>query len=1048
MCILSCYFQRLVQFNDCKGIMPAKIGDPVSASLRQSLSASENSGDLDKRLVLSSSQVLNISVEYEETESYNASVLDNLKHKYVRIDTDKPIVNGGVPTQRSIENQANREMRPEPDSVLPTPKVILFPAERVQIGWRGNFPVGAGMINVGNTCYLNSTLQALFHIPALVNWLQSDSDHLNKCFVANGSMQGECINCAMSKTLKASQNKSGNVIKPYLIYNKLKMICKHMVHGQQEDAHEFMRYLIESMEETYLVRFKGEKLDNYSKETTPLNQIFGGYMRTEVNCLQCRGVSTTFQHFQDLLLDIRRASTLDDALASYFQRERLDGDDAYRCERCHKKVSATKKFSIEKPPFVLCIQLKRFSMVGGKINKHVSFTQRLDMTRFLCPQSAYRGSQPLTYRLVSMVTHMGTSVHCGHYTAIAQTSTGHFYQFDDSAVRPISLNAALETNAYIIIYELERIDARQTQNHSSSSKPATVTSGTSTPILACNGQKSNNNSGTFNCPLLPSNHKPGPSIIPSPPNMKINSGANTVTSKISPGIIPAVHKPSVGCHLPPAKERDRITFGLHPRLVMRIKNGTVCQPSTQENKPSSSLVPYDSEDSSESETEKNEKKPDMPSLEPSPERKVPTPNKQNLPLVKQSELFPVRSKSPSAGSPFLHKSGELSSSNKPLSSHEMHPKTSPSRTADSSQVQKAVKPPSSTSDSSPATCNKDTSQSSPVPLKSCSENSKNKKPEGSSGGSCKKLIDIESLNCVSTSVDEGDVEIIQTLQVNTKLPGNGNGKAASGGWQVTDMALHSPSCHSESSSTSVASSTTPWSVSDVKRSPKKTPRTTSDSVDNSNSSQSVTKQSASLCNYTSDNEGGQFHRSHSSSRANSVESLTNPTSRPQWEVSPSIPGVHHSRCPDKEENIPVIVRHGNSNCSPEKSSKDRKKIVECKYEPYHNGNHKSPKCGEESDEYEWVEKTRETINVNRSNGQINGWGHSSRSEVSCYLMKQSHQGYGPSVSSWNGGRSHIDREVENDRHDERKRSHSKYDEELDMGRVNRSTAVAKDVGKQ
>lgn len=67
---------------------------------------------------------------------------------------------------------------------LPTPKQILYPREKVKIGWKSSgqkWIPGSGMINVGNTCYLNSTLQALFHVPAFANWLISDYVHREMC---------------------------------------------------------------------------------------------------------------------------------------------------------------------------------------------------------------------------------------------------------------------------------------------------------------------------------------------------------------------------------------------------------------------------------------------------------------------------------------------------------------------------------------------------------------------------------------------------------------------------------------------------------------------------------------------------------------------------------------------------------------------------------------------------------------------------------------------------------------------------------------------------
>lgn len=54
---------------------------------------------------------------------------------------------------------------------------------------------------------------------------------------------------------------------------------------------------------------------------------------------------------------------------------------------------------------------------------------------------------------MSLVTHLGPSQNCGHYTAIGQAPNGSYYQFDDSSVRQLPLSAVLGTNAYIMFFE-------------------------------------------------------------------------------------------------------------------------------------------------------------------------------------------------------------------------------------------------------------------------------------------------------------------------------------------------------------------------------------------------------------------------------------------------------------------------------------------------------------------------------------------------------------------------------------------------------------------
>ena len=138
-------------------------------------------------------------------------------------------------------------------------KVTYFNLSSVEVGYKSIRKAGSGMFNVGNTCYLNSTLQALFHTPALYNYLISGA-HSSKCtgsLSGNGFIQN-CTICALTNTLRDTLR--NNVIKPNRVYEKLKHICKHMVHGRQEDAHEFLRYvylyLIYLCSETLLVVFQ------------------------------------------------------------------------------------------------------------------------------------------------------------------------------------------------------------------------------------------------------------------------------------------------------------------------------------------------------------------------------------------------------------------------------------------------------------------------------------------------------------------------------------------------------------------------------------------------------------------------------------------------------------------------------------------------------------------------------------------------------------------------------------------------------------------------
>ena len=162
--------------------------------------------------------------------------------------------------------------------------------------WKKIEKVGPGLYNLGNTCFLNSVLQSLFYTTALRNYISS-SNHLNIC-----KFKGVCFICEYCKLVKSFDN--SNAITPKSIIQNIKIISKNIRIGRQEDAHEFLLYMLDSFEKS----FKQFKLSstkhfiNNSDEDNLIQKIFGGKMISSVTCLKCKKSSNKIDNYLDLSL--------------------------------------------------------------------------------------------------------------------------------------------------------------------------------------------------------------------------------------------------------------------------------------------------------------------------------------------------------------------------------------------------------------------------------------------------------------------------------------------------------------------------------------------------------------------------------------------------------------------------------------------------------------------------------------------------------------------------------------------------------------------------
>ena len=78
------------------------------------------------------------------------------------------------------------------------------------------------------------------------------------------------------------------------------------------------------------------------QDSTLIRQIFGGYWRSQIQCLHSQGISSTLEPYLDISLHIGAAQSVSQALEQLVKPEMLEGENAYHCSKCLEKVPASK----------------------------------------------------------------------------------------------------------------------------------------------------------------------------------------------------------------------------------------------------------------------------------------------------------------------------------------------------------------------------------------------------------------------------------------------------------------------------------------------------------------------------------------------------------------------------------------------------------------------------------------------------------------------------------------------------------------------------------
>uniref|UniRef100_A0A672NM59 Ubiquitin carboxyl-terminal hydrolase n=1 Tax=Sinocyclocheilus grahami TaxID=75366 RepID=A0A672NM59_SINGR len=449
---------------------------------------------------------------------HNSKPLPGGPQAYVEVKST-PAVVALTPSASELPEKANEVCEgPIPVSEDPMAPKLAELIENVKLIHKPVSLQPRGLINKGNWCYINATLQALIACPPMY--------HLMKSIPLFTETQRPCTStpmmdnfvrlvnefCNMPVPSKAKQQAAGEKImkdlrvgapfEPTYIY-KLTLIKSSLSEkGRQEDAEEYLGFILNGLHEEMLALKKlispqeekaptpngpesqpGVEEDPAEKEEgsddeweqvgprnktsitrqadfirTPVTDIFGGHIRSVVY-QQSSKESATLQPFFTLQLDIQseKIRTVQEALEVLVARESVQGYTT----KSKQEIEISRRVTLEELPPVLVLHLKRFvfEKTGGcqKLVKNIDYPVDLEISKDLLSPGV-RGKTlkgQRNYRLFAVVYHHGNSATGGHYTTdVFHIGLNGWLRIDDQAVKIINQHQVVKQTAERTAYLL------------------------------------------------------------------------------------------------------------------------------------------------------------------------------------------------------------------------------------------------------------------------------------------------------------------------------------------------------------------------------------------------------------------------------------------------------------------------------------------------------------------------------------------------------------------------------------------------------------------